>query len=243
METKIGKRSAAAEGSKHKPEPGPAPHKKIADRKKDKPHQSPARSPPQGSPQKVKVVANSAPGPRAAPAGLPLPNPGPEAQAGPQAQMNGGSLPHPRIEDMSVQYKLNVATNNGGMLRVAELRAQLRPGQPAAAERPFRMPDKLPLESQKPFKHIRCAQLTQTDDRLQRPAAGHEAGARGVPQQRVHPRGRLARQVREPRRRGLAPGRRGHRRVALHRRGRREPQDARSQLRSPGSPRAASCSR
>lgn len=240
MEAKIGKRTAAADGSKPKPESGPAASKKLAERRKDKHPASPAHS-LDGSPQKVKVVAPSASGPRAAqPAPLAA---APDPQAGSQAQKNGGSLPHPKIEDMNVQYKLNVLTNNGGMLRVADLRAQLRPGPPAAAERPFRMPDKLPPESQKPFKQIRCARLTQTDDRLERAAARHEGGARGVPQQRVHPRRRLAGQVGQPHRGGAAQGLRGAGRVALDRRGRREPEDERHQLRSRTSRRAASCSR
>jgi hypothetical protein len=155
---KIGKRSAAADGSKSKQESGPAHSKKAAnERKKEKQAHSKSNS-VDPSPQKKKVVAPHAQGPKHA-AAPPTPTPvtlPQDPQTGPHGQKNGGgSLPHPKIEDMNVQYKLNVLTNNGGMLRVADLRAQLQPGQPPVAERKFVMPDKLPPESQKAFKPIR----------------------------------------------------------------------------------------
>ena len=193
-----GKRSATAISPRPKQEATQASGKRpAADAKKERPQQSVSNS-QDLSPQKVKVVAASGPGHKP-PSAQPVPTqaPGQSAQSG--QKNGGGSLPHPKIGSMDVQYKLNVLTNNGGMLRVADLRAQLMPGQPALPERRLAMPDKLPLESQKPFKAIRCASLTQPNHGLEPAAPRHEGSPRGVPQQRLHPRRRLARQVRQPR--------------------------------------------
>lgn len=77
--------------------------------------------------------------------------------------------PHPQIEDKGFQYKLNVLTNNGGMLSVGELRAKLTGGLGTANSngRQINMPDRLAPEHQKNFKSLRYTKFkTQTDDCL-----------------------------------------------------------------------------